>query len=164
MKLSHILFLGQSLLLVACNSNIPDPAPGGRIAGVVRYDGQVHLALARPAIEVIAAVAFPPPALPHGVLVIEKPDFSQGGIRYELANLPVYGFKVAGQIIDLDNPQTDPAQLPLGGYPDACTLMLAPDAGVVEVKEDASVTGVDIQLFDGQGMSDPCFAALGGQP
>ena len=52
----------------------------------------------------------------------------------------------------------------LGGYPDACTLMLVPDAGLVEVEEDAPVTGIDIQLFDGQGMSDPCFAALGGQP
>jgi hypothetical protein len=164
MKLSHILLFGLSLLPVACNSSIPDAAPGGRISGVVRYDGQAHLALARPALEAIAAVAFPPPALPHGVLVIEKPDFSQGGIRYELANLPVYAFKVAAQIIDLGNPQTDPAQLPLGGYPDACTLMLVPDAGLVEVEEDAPVTGIDIQLFDGQGMSDPCFAALLGQP
>ena len=164
MKLSHLLLVGLSLLVMACNSNIPDAPQGGRLSGVVVYNGQAHLAFSRPALEVFASVTFPPPALPHGILVIEKPDFSQGGISYELANLPEYSFKIAAQLIDLNNPQIDPSQLALGGYPDACTLMLVPDGGLVEVQENTAVTGIDIQLFDGQGMSDPCFAALEVQP
>jgi hypothetical protein len=164
MKISHLLLIGLSLLALACNSNIPDAPHGGRVSGVVVYNGQAHLAFGRPALEVFATVTFPPLALPHGILVIENPDFSQGGIRYELANLPAYSFKFAAQCVDLNNPQTDPSQLALGGYPDTCTLMIIPEGGLVEVQENSAVTSIDIQLFDSQGMSDPCFATLDGQP
>jgi hypothetical protein len=161
MKLPHLLLLGVSLLPLTCRSSIPDARQGGRISGVVRYDGKAHLAFSRPALEVFASVMFPPPALPHGVLVIEKPDFGQGGIPYELANLPVYRFKVAARLVDLDSPQPDLTQVALGGYPDTC-MLLVPDAGLVDVDGDNPITGIDIRIFDP--MADPCIAELDGLP
>jgi hypothetical protein len=108
-------------------------------------------------LEVFAAVAFPPPALPHGVLFVEKPSVGATGVAYQLDNLPVFGFKIAAQLVDLAQSQSDTAPSTVGGYPDACTLLVA-DAGLVEVKADAEVTGIDIRLFDA--MADPCFATI----
>ena len=164
MRFISILLFGLFLLTpIACTSSIPAAPVGEHISGIIRYEGNAQSALTRPALQVVAAVEFPPNGIPHGLLVIERPDFGTG-IQYDIANLPVYSYKVAANIVDLNNPQAEATQLPLGGYPDTCTLVLAPGQGLVQVVEDVPVTGIDIQLFDQGGMADPCFAALGSSP
>jgi hypothetical protein len=163
MRTIQLALLGLIPVSFACTSDIPSRPPGDRISGTLRYDGNAHLALSRPALQVFASIAIPPSGTPHGIVVLENPDFTEG-VVYELAMLPEYDYKVAAQIIDLNNEDTDQAQLPFGGYPDMCTLLLAPTAGLVQVKEQIAAIGIDIQLFDGSGMMDPCFVTLGEIP
>jgi hypothetical protein len=158
MRSIALALFGLLLLSPAC-SNIPTAPPGDRIVGTVHYQGSAHAALSRPALQIFAAVQFPlePTQIPHGLLVIENPDL-QNGVGYELTYVPIYRYKVGAQLIDLAHPDADPSTLPLGGYPDMCTFALVPDGGLVEVQNDVAATGIDIELYDLGGMTDPCFA------
>ena len=144
---------------LACSSNIPGEPEGRRIAGAVRYDGTAHRSLGRPALQIMASIDFPPSRTPHGLLVLERPGFP-GAVDYELTFLPSQGYKVAAQLIDLDKPGADSENLPLGGYPNLCALLVAGDAGMVAVTEDIPATDVDIQLYDNGGLADPCLLQM----
>jgi hypothetical protein len=156
MRSPFLAFLFMLPLSPAC-SEIPAPPSGHRISGTVRYQGDVQDKLSRPALLVLAGVRFPLEAtqFPHGIVVIERPDFSHG-VDYEIVYPPTYGYKVAAQLVDLDNLEQDQAQLPVGGYPDMCTL-LTPEVGLVQVQDDVAAVGIDIVMFDMGGMADPCF-------
>jgi hypothetical protein len=143
-------------LVLACSSDIPAEPEGARIAGHIRYDGDAHRALGRPALQIMACIDFPPTRTPHGLLVVDKPTFP-GTVDYELTFIPSQTYKVAAQLIDLDSPGAGSETLPAGGYPNLCAL-LAPDAvGTVTVTDDVAADNVDIQLYDGGGLADPCF-------
>jgi hypothetical protein len=147
------------LLTSACGTDIPEPPPGDHISGTVQYEGQIDPSLVRPALQIMASVDFPPSHVPHGALMIERPSFGSG-ISYELSYMPRQAYKVSARIIDLANSSTDPLQLPLGGFPDACTLLMAPDAGLVQLLAEAPVTGIDIHMYESGGMADPCWQQM----
>jgi hypothetical protein len=160
MRTSAVLPSLLSLMpfVLACSSNIPAATEGERIAGRVRYDGDAHRSLSRPALQIMASIDFPPTRTPHGLLVIENPSFP-GTVAYELTFLPSQSYKVAAQIIDLDNPDAGSGTLPLGGYPNLCALLQAGDIDIamVTVTEDLPAMDVDLQLYDEGGLADPCF-------
>ena len=158
MRALQSLFLLLPLAL-ACSSSIPDPPAGDRISGTIRYQGTMTEHFSHPALQVVASIDFPPTSIPHGFLLIDRPNFSSG-VAYELAYLPRQAYKVAAQIADLDNAALDDGAKPLGGYPDSCTLLLSADAGLVEVRETEATVGIDFQLYDQMGMEDPCWQAI----
>jgi hypothetical protein len=159
MRLSRTASMLLLSLVPACGTDIPETPPGDRVSGTIAYAGQVDPSLVRPALQIMVSVDFPPSHVPHGMLVIERPDFS-GGIPYELTYLPRQDYKVSARIVDLADASLDPTQLPLGGYPDACTLLMVPDAGLVHVLGEAPVAGIDIRMYESGGLADPCWLQL----
>lgn len=138
-------------------TDIPAAAVGGRILGTISYQGAAHLTMKRPAVRVMVVVDFPPSSGPLGFQIIEQgeqPTFP-AKVSYELKGIVPYTYKVVAQLIDLAAPDAAATQLPLGGYPNFCSL-LAPDEGWVVVTKDGPVTGVDFALYDNAGTEDPC--------
>jgi hypothetical protein len=143
----------------AC-SEIPDETPGDRILGTVTYEGSAHLALRRPAIRVMLDLEFPPVSDPiafHIIEADEQPSFPLQA-RYELKGIDPYRYKLLAQLVDLAAPGIPATSLPLGGYPDFCSL-LSPETGWVEVRHDQPITQADFQLYDRAGAEDPCNTA-----
>jgi len=108
----------------------------------------------RPGLRVLLFIDFPPTGNVFGVTLIEKPNLA-AGVPYALNWLIPYQYKVVGQLVDIDAPDLDQTQLPLGGYPDFCTLM-RPGEGLVDVTKDVPKTDIDITLYDQAGALDPC--------
>lgn len=148
-----------ALTLGSC-TDIPAPAVGGRILGTISYSGSAHQTMKRPAVRVMVVVDFPPSSSPLGFQIIEageQPQFP-AKVSYELKGIAPYSYKVVAQLVDLADPEAAATKLPLGGYPDFCSL-LAPDQGWILVSKDAPATGVDFTLFDNAGTEDPCNAS-----
>jgi len=159
--------LAVLFLLVACDSEYPPIAKGGRIAGTIRYQGTSLGSMTSPALRMSAAIAFPPVGQPHAIQIANPPDLVSAltgeGLPYELPWLPAYRYKVTAQLVDLDHPTLDYSSLPLGGYPDFCSLS-RPNEGLVMVTEDAPSTGKDFVVYDQAGTGDPCTEALCPKP
>jgi hypothetical protein len=147
------------LQLCAC-TDIPAPVPGGRILGTASYQGTAAQTMKRPALRVMAVVDFPPSASPLAFQIIEAGEQASfpAKVAYELKGIAPYMYKIAAQLIDLDEPDAAATQLPLGGYPSFCSL-LDPARGWVTVTQDAPTTGIDFTLYDNAGTEDPCNAA-----
>jgi hypothetical protein len=147
-----------ALACYACTSELPTAPAGGRISGHVFYRGDAQLGMRRPGLRVMLFADFPPSGAPFGLVLIENPSLLEG-TPYAINWVPPYRYKVLGQLIDIEAPDTDPLQLPAGGYPDFCTL-LRPGEGLVEVTETAPHDGVDLTLYDQAGALDPCSAPV----
>jgi hypothetical protein len=110
-----------------------------------------------------ASVSFPPVGQPNGMTIVNPPDLAAtlvgAGLPYEIVWLAPYGYKLIAQIVDLDDPDIDYSALPLGGYPDYCTL-LRPGDGLVTVREEIPTTGTDFDIYDHAGSGDPCTLGL----
>jgi hypothetical protein len=156
--LAAALFTAVLLGLCSC-TDIPAPAAGGRILGTASYQGSAHQTMKRPALRVMALVDFPPSSSPLGFQIIEadeQPSFPSA-VAYELKGIAPYVYKVAAQLVDLDDPNAAATQLPLGGYPNFCSL-LEQDQGWVTVTEAVPATGIDFTVYDNAGTEDPCNA------
>jgi len=148
-------FLLGALFLAACDSELPEPPPGGRITGTVRYVGDAHRDLHRPGLQVAAFATFPPSGPPHAIAVLEPDDGDLTAVPYELANLaPFDGYRVFARVAELEDPTGGPMDLPLGGYPSFCALT-RPE-GRVTVTVDGPTAGIDIDVYDDGGLDDPC--------
>jgi hypothetical protein len=145
-----------ALALLGCENHLPDPPVGGMIRGQLRYGGVAHQQFTRPAVQIAALAMLPPPsgARPHGLQVIENPDFSRP-IDYQLANLPEFSYKVVALIADVADPQADQSKLPTGAYPNMCALVTSPQANV-PVSATGPTTNIDISVYDSGGAQDPC--------
>ena len=146
------------LALPAC-TDIPDEPPGGRILGSISYLGTVHLSMRRPAIRVLANVDFPPTSDPIAFQIIEAGE--QKGfptkVDYELKGIDPFQYKLVAQLVDLLAIDIAATELPLGGYPDFCSLM-SPEAGWVVIDKKTPVKAADFQMYDNAGSEDPCNA------
>ena len=148
-----------SLYLGGC-TDIPAPAAGGRILGTISYRGTAHQTMKRPAVRVMVVVDFPPSAGPLGFQIIEageQPTFPTR-VSYELRGIAPYVYKVVAQLVDLADPNAAATVLPLGGYPDFCSL-LDPGKGWVPVTQVAPASNIDFTLYDNAGTEDPCNAS-----
>ena len=138
-----------ALLLAACGSDYPEALPGRSIQGAVGYDGQAHLSMDKPALAIYAFSSWPPAGPPHASRLYESPDFSSGGMAYELPNLDPYDYLILAQLQDLaDEDGTAPVA---GGYPDFCSFAYSPVTVANHVATD-----IDFELFDESGSADPC--------
>jgi len=151
------------VLCSACTSEYPQVPEGNRISGAIKYHGSALSSMRRPVVRVNASVTFPPVGQPNGVTMVNPPDLVSQlmgpGLPYEIAWLVPYSYKVTAQIVDLDLPNLDYAALPLGGYPDYCTLV-HPGEGLVGVNEDKSAASTNFGIYDQAGANDPCTLAL----
>ncbi|HEX7508072.1 MAG TPA: hypothetical protein VF550_14945 [Polyangia bacterium] len=150
------------LLCSGCSSEYPPVAEGNRISGTIRYRGSALSSMRRPVVRAYASVTFPPVGQPNGVAIVNPSDLvsqlTGPGLRYEIAWLVPYSYKVIAQIVDLDNPNADYTALPLGGFPDYCTLM-HPGEGLVEVNENKPAASTSFGIYDQAGAMDPCTLA-----
>lgn len=154
-------------LASGCTSQYPQVPEGNRISGTIRYRGSALSAMARPVVRAYASVTFPPIGQPNGVTIVNPPDvvsqLTGPGLPYEIAWLVPYNYKVIAQIVDLENPSLNYTALPLGGYPDYCTLV-HPGEGLVAVNEAKPTRNTDFGIYDQAGANDPCTLALCPQP
>jgi len=157
------LIAAIAVLCAACGSEYPPIPKGERISGTLRYQGTALSSMRRPVVRTYASVTFPPLVQPNGMVILNPPDLvtalTGAGLPYELIWLPPHRYKVAAQIVDLDALDMDYSALPLGGYPDYCTLLSASD-GLVAVTEDVPTTGTDFGIYDQAGSGDPCTLAI----
>jgi hypothetical protein len=148
---------------VACTSEYPPVPEGNRVSGTLSYRGSALSAMRRPVVRAYASVTFPPVGQPNGVTFINAPDLvsqlTGPGLPYEIAWLVPYNYKVIAQIVDMDNPNLDYTALPLGGFPDYCTLV-HPNEGLVVVKEDKPAADKNFGIYDQAGANDPCTLAV----
>jgi len=161
MNRNHLrLLAGLFLLALPACTNIPAEPTGDRILGSIAYLGNAHLSMKRPAIRVMVNLEFPPLSDPRAFQIIE--DGEQPGfptkVVYELKGIDPFAYKLAAQLVDLAAPDIAATKLPLGGYPDFCSLM-SPEAGWVVVDKYAPVRSADFQLYDNAGTEDPCNAS-----
>jgi len=150
------------VLCSACTSEYPLAPEGNRISGTIKYRGSALSAMRRPVVRAYASVTFPPAGQPNGVAIVNPPDLvsqlTGPGLPYEIAWLVPYSYKVIAQIVDLDNPNVDYTALPLGGFPDYCTLM-HPGEGLVAVNENKPAASTSFGIYDQAGATDPCTLA-----
>jgi hypothetical protein len=133
---------------------------GGRILGTIFYTGSAHQTMKRPAVRVMVIIDFPPSSGALGFQIIEageQPTFP-AMVSYELKGIVPYTYKVVAQLVDLAEPEAAATKLPLGGYPNFCSLP-DPGQGWVLVSKDAPATGVDFTLYDNPPTEDPCSAS-----
>ncbi len=144
-----LLVFGLLFLVAGCGSDYPEAKPGRTILGLVTYTGEALEQLQQPALAVYAFSSWPPAGPPHASRLYENPDFSSGGLAYELPNLLPHDYVVLAQLMDLaDDNGIAPA---VGGYPDYCSFGYTP----VTVSDEAT-TDIDFELFDESGSADPC--------
>lgn len=140
---ANILVL--AVLLAGCGSEYPEEPTGGRVRGVISYQGDALGDIERPAVGVYAftVLELDPEAgvMPNAYRMLE-PEFGPRGISYELANLDAGSYDVIAQLIDLDRPPGEPVAL--GAYPNLLQAGTAP----VEVTLQAPTEGIDIELYD----------------
>lgn len=141
-------------LLVGCDDDLPD-AVEQEISGTVSYAGPAEFA--NPVAQVIVSASFPPVGQPHGVAVLEAPDFAAGPVPFSIPGIPAHSYFVVASYADAQDltNQTNPT----GAFPNFC-VVLAPVAGPVTVGVDEAIANIDITLYDGGGTTDPCFAML----
>ena len=157
-----LLLATVAILFSACGSEYPRIGKGGRIEGNIRYRGSALQAMTRPALRASASIAFPPVGQPNAILIANPPNLVEAladptspGLKYELMWLPAYQYKVTAQIVDLDHPTLDYSVLPLGGFPDYCTLPRT-NEGLVTVTEDAPTLDTNFVIYDLAGSTDIC--------
>jgi hypothetical protein len=167
MRKAFVAAIAAVVLCVACGSEYPPVPKGDRISGTIHYRGTALSSMRRPVVRAYAAVSFPPVGTPNGMVMLNPPNLVAAlvgaGVPYEIVWLAPYGYKVIGQIVDLDDPSIDYSALPLGGYPDYCTL-LRPGEGLVTVSGDTPITGTDFGIYDQAGSGDPCTLGICPQP
>jgi len=93
---------------------------------------------------------------PHNLKVFTEPQFPIDGIRYELKHVLPYAYFVVAVIMPKDTGETTLPEF-LGTYPDFCTVVASTTLGNVTVTADEPAEGIDIDLFGGMGMLDPCL-------
>jgi len=155
--------LAAAILLSACASEYPEVGKGGSISGKIHYHGSALGSMTRPALRASASIAFPPVGQPNAIMIVDQPDLMAtlpgDGLTYELLWLKPYHYKVTAQIVDLDQPNQDYSMLPLGGFPDYCTLP-RDNEGLVNVTKTTPTEGTDFTIYDLAGTSDPCTENL----
>jgi hypothetical protein len=143
------------LALAACQTELTPPPAGGRISGTIRYPGDFHTTLGRPALQIAVVPSVPDPtkpARPHGLAVIETREMA--AVPYEIPNLLPFRYRLVARMIDLTQPTLSDHVLPSGGYPDLCTFLDAIENNVV-VTAEAPTPNIDVTLYDKGGTTDP---------
>ena len=134
-----------AVLLAGCGSEYPEEPVGGRVRGVLSYQGDALGDIERPAVGVYAFTVLeldPQAGVMPSAYRLYEPDFGPRGISYELANLEAGSYDVIAQLIDLDRPPGEPVAL--GAYPNLLQAGTAP----VEVTMEAPTEDIDIELYD----------------
>ena len=143
--------------LAGCESEYPGEFRGNRISGTMRFEAGVGKDLSDEVLAVMAVTELDLTTIfPHNLKVFAEPQFPVEGIPYELSHVLPYAYYVLAVIMPKDTVE-DTLPKFLGAYPDFCTVVGGTDLGKVTVTEDEPAQGIDIVLYGGMGMQDPCL-------